>query len=219
MGSVLLARRRAAHRSSEGGAVMFLVTMMLAVLASVGLYALAASTNEVIASGSERQATETHYLGELGVVGGAQYMSASTANNYITQLLGGGQPDTKCWSLPNQSVTVQPDPFMRFCTHVPDTEMSAGWSASSFGSFGSIAASTPDFYVEYTGLGKGPPPHGYQIASGSGSNGTPICFVTTTASSYGQTVPPNAGGGTFAEGLETQRARFNVGPVFGAECQ
>ena len=146
MGSVLLARRRAARRSSEGGAVMFLVTMMLAVLASVGLYALAASTNEVIASGSERQATETHYLGELGVVGGAQYMSASTAQNYVTKLLGGGHPDTNCWSLPNQSAT-QSDPFMRFCTHVADTEMAAGWSASSFGSFGSIAASTPDFTV------------------------------------------------------------------------
>jgi type II secretory pathway pseudopilin PulG len=196
---------------------MFLVTMVLAVLASVGLYALAASTNEVIASGSERQATETHYLGELGVVGGAQYMSASTAQIYINKLLGSGHPDTNCWSLPNQSLT-QPDPFMRFCTHVADTEMSAGWSASSFGSFGSIAASTPDFTVEYTGLSPGPPPHGYQIASGAGSNGTPICFVTTTASSYGQTVPAPASG-TFGEGLETQRARFNVGPVTGAECQ
>jgi hypothetical protein len=198
---------------------MFLVTMMLAVLASVGLYALAASTNEVIASGSERQATETHYLGELGVVGGAQYMSASTAQNYVTKLLGGGHPDTNCWSLPNQSAT-QSDPFMRFCTHVADTEMAAGWSASSFGSFGSIAASTPDFTVEYTGLIPGPPPHGYQIASGAGSNGTPICFVGTTASSYGQTVPPNApAGGTFAEGIETQRARLNVGPLTGAICQ
>ena len=58
---------------------MFLVTMTLAVLASVGLYALAATTSEVTASGSERQATQTHYLAQYGVLGASHELAASKA--------------------------------------------------------------------------------------------------------------------------------------------
>jgi len=64
MAILLLAKARAAHRPQESGAVMFIVTMILTVLASVGIYALAAATNEVTTSGSERQAAQTHYLAE-----------------------------------------------------------------------------------------------------------------------------------------------------------
>ena len=44
------------------GAVMFVVAMTIAVLASVGMYALAAASSEVRTSGNERQNTQTHYL-------------------------------------------------------------------------------------------------------------------------------------------------------------
>ena len=44
---------------------MFVVAMTIAVLASVGIYALAAAANEVRTSGNERQNTQTHYLAEL----------------------------------------------------------------------------------------------------------------------------------------------------------
>ena len=48
---------------------MFIVAMTIAVLASVGVYALAAAATEVRMSGNERQNTQTHYLAEYGVLG------------------------------------------------------------------------------------------------------------------------------------------------------
>ena len=48
--------------------MLFVVAMVIAVLASVGLYALAAASIEVRASGNERQNTQTHYLAEYGIL-------------------------------------------------------------------------------------------------------------------------------------------------------
>ena len=58
---------------------MFIVAMTLAVLASVGVYALAAAANEVRTSGNERQNTQTHYLAEYGVLGAAHEMTGKRA--------------------------------------------------------------------------------------------------------------------------------------------
>ena len=113
MNRLELATGRAALRQSQSGAVMFLVTMTLSVLASVGLYALAAATSEVTASGSARQATQTHYLAEYGVVASAHLMSASRAQTYLATMIN--TPDTGCWSLPS-SVSTLPDPISRATT-------------------------------------------------------------------------------------------------------
>ncbi len=79
MNALALAKRRAALRRREGGAVMFVVAMTLAVLASVGIYALAAAATEVRTSGNERQNTQTHYLAEYGVLGAAREMAGGRA--------------------------------------------------------------------------------------------------------------------------------------------
>ena len=61
---------------------MFIVAMTLAVLASLGLYALASASNEMKTSGFERQNAQTHYLSEYGVLGGADDMNPTTAQLY-----------------------------------------------------------------------------------------------------------------------------------------
>jgi hypothetical protein len=210
MNAVLLAKARCARRASQGGAVMFLVTMTLAVLASVGLYALAAATSEVTASGSERQATQTHYLAEYGLIGGAQMMSASRAQSYIATMVSA--PDTGCWSLPNITVANTPDPILRACSHVQDTEIASagGWTGATFATFGGMVAATPDFYVEYTGLSKAFTPPRYALNLN-------ICFAGITESAYGSTKPANTN--QFGQGIETQRARLIAGPVTGSICQ
>src|SRR5208283_5184716 len=118
-----------------------------------------AATSEVAASGSERQATQTHYLAEYGVVAGAHLMTASRAQSYIATMLNPATIDKGCWSLPNVTATTQPDPVFRACSHVKDSEIAQvdGWaSGATFASpaFGNSAGSTPDFVVEYTGLTK-----------------------------------------------------------------
>lgn len=209
MRSLHLAKARAAQRQNQSGAVMFLVTMTLAVLASVGIYALAAATSEVTASGSERQATVTHYLAEYGTVASTQMMSASRAQSYIATMVT--SPDVGCWSLP-VSATTQPDNVIRACSHVKDSEiaLAGGWTGSTFATFSGIAAPTPDFIVEYTGLAKAFTPPRYALNLN-------ICFAEITASSYGTTMPANTNG--FGQGIETQRSRLIAGPVTGAICQ
>jgi hypothetical protein len=189
---------------------MFLVTMTLAVLASVGLYALAAATSEVTASGSERQATQTHYLAEYGLVGGAQMMSASRAQSYIATMVS--SPDSGCWSLPKVTVANTPDTILRACSHVKDTEIASagGWTGATFPTFGGAAVAASDFYVEYTGLTKAFTPPRYAL-------NLSICFAGITESAYGTTMPANAN--QFGEGIETQRARLIAGPVTGSICQ
>ncbi len=78
MNAIHLAKRRAALRRHEGGAVMFIVAMMIAVLGSVGVYALAAAATEVRTSGNERQNTQTHYLAEYGIARGGASRPRST---------------------------------------------------------------------------------------------------------------------------------------------
>ena len=65
------ARQRSARRKESGGAVIFIVAMTLAVLASLGMYALASATNEVKTAGYERQSAQSHYLSEYGILGAA----------------------------------------------------------------------------------------------------------------------------------------------------
>ncbi len=216
MNTLVIAKSRAARRRRQSGAVMFLVTMTLAVLASVGLYALAAATSEVQASGSERQATQTHYLSEYAVVAGMQLMTAGRAQSYLNVMTV--NPDTGCMSLPQVTATTQPDNILRACTHVVDTELakSDGWTGSIYVDAGAPAAPTPQFLVEFTGLSKASSPPRYALD-------LHVCFVGMTASAYGTTLPPNEVTGAsatfFGEGIEAQRARIVAGPVMGALCQ
>jgi hypothetical protein len=214
MNRLQLATSRAALRQNQSGAVMFLVTMTLSVLASVGLYALAAATSEVTASGSARQATQTHYLAEYGVVAGAHLMSASRAQTYLATMIN--TPDTGCWSLPSNVSTTQTDPIARACSHLASTEIATAdsWdSGNTFPTSYGQPEATPNFIVEYTGLAKASSPPNYALNLN-------ICFVEMTASAYGSTMPPTSTQATpFGQGIETQRARLLAGPVSGAICQ
>jgi hypothetical protein len=100
------ARRRSARRKKSGGAVIFIVAMTLAVLASLGMYALAAATNEVKTAGYERQSAQSHYLSEYGILGAAENVSPVTAQVYLGMMLAQSSTatlnrnDSGCLSLP-----------------------------------------------------------------------------------------------------------------------
>ena len=89
MNALALAKRRAGLRRSDDGAVMFIVAMTLAVLASVGVYALAAAATEVRTSGNERQNTQTHYLAQYGVLGAAHELTPGNAYSTVMSMLHG----------------------------------------------------------------------------------------------------------------------------------
>jgi hypothetical protein len=223
MNALTLAKRRAARRHLEGGAAMFVVAMTIAVLASVGVYALAAAATEVRTSGNERQNTQTHYLAEYGVIGSAQMLSSTTAQLY-RQLMKNAQHDTMCLSL--QSVpSTNTNPANLYCKRIETPEFSNTWGiAAPVDSYGGNAVTpytakvapgsfgnTPmvgDFFVELT--------EPVQLRPKRYSD---QCAELVTVTSYGRTQPiyPTITGsetGQFGgEGVEVQRARLLMQPV------
>jgi hypothetical protein len=218
MKPLALAKVRARRRHGERGAAMFLVAMTLAVLASVGIYALSAASIEVRTSGNERQSTQTHYLAEYGVIGTMHELTATRAQFYMGLMLT--NPDT-CLSLPGVAGT---DPLSMACRRIPDTEFQQAWTAGSVTISYSSAPLTPGvspgsfgatpmaghFFVELTDPVELNPPARY-------ATDLHFCFIRMTATSTGITQPYQTLTDKVAqfsgEGLEMQRARIVAGPV------
>jgi hypothetical protein len=228
-----LAKRRAARRRHEDGAAMFIVAMTLAVLASVGVYALAAASNEVRTSGNERQNTQTHYLSQYGILVASEELAATRAQLYLGVMMA--TPDAKCTGVPQPGGSIPLDPMITACRRMGANEFhdSAGnWLAPPTVGYtgtvpfaGSSAGSVPpgslgpipvkaDFYVELSA------PTSTRNASGYGLN-MQSCFLQFTATSFGLTQPQYLSGGsnpasaTFfgGEGIEMERARLVAGPI------
>jgi hypothetical protein len=218
MKPLALAKVRARRRRREAGAAMFLVAMTIAVLASVGIYALSAASLEVRTSGNERQSTQTHYLAEYGVIGAMHELTATKAQFYMGLMLT--TPDT-CLSLPGVAGN---DALTMACRRLPDTELGQQWTPNAITIAYSSAPLTPGvspgsfgptpmaghFFVELTDPVELSPPARYAID-------LHFCFIQLTATSTGITQPWQALANPVAqfsgEGLEMQRARLVAGPV------
>lgn len=201
---------------------MFVVAMVIAVLASVGLYALAAATTEVRMAGNERQSTQSHYLAEYGVLGAAD-VAGMFGDKIFTQMQT--LPDV-CVSL--AAVPTTASPLARACRRLEGAvEFQNIWGgvtpgvkvADKYGGNypyaptfapGSLGP-TPllaDFFVELSEPSQ-------QMAIGNSDQ----CAEVITVTSYGITQPQyptvaNSATGAFGgEGLEVHRARMKVGPI------
>lgn len=221
MTAIALAKSRSSLRRREAGAVMFIVAMALAVLASVGIYALAAASNELRTSGNERQSTQSHYLSQYGVIAAAQELASTKAQFYLGLMMT--QPDVNCVSL--QGVPTTASPMTKACRRMGMQELAtgSGWSANATvpyafntpyaGAPGSLGPTPvkPDFYIELTEPTTASTPARYAI-------NLQFCFIQMTTTSVGITQPqypsspttPSVFGG---EGLEMQRARLVAGPI------
>lgn len=223
-----LAKRRARARKSSAGAIIFIVAMTLAVLASLGLYALSASATEVKTSGYGRQAAQTHYLSEYGLTAGATDVSGTNAQLYLGMMLNATTRDSKCVSLMNVPTTASN--LSQACRRMGATEIQGTWGTSknavetwvpgtSAGSLGPFPLKG-DFFVEVTDVGQGQMPPGYDQNLG-------LCFIGVTMASVGITEPdlnlltgstPDYGTVSTtsfyaSQGLETSRALVRAGPV------
>ncbi len=82
-----------AVRKNQRGAVAFIVAMTLAMLATIGIYALNAASNEVAAVGDERQAAQTEYVAEQGVLAGIESLNVQTLRAQKAKLRDPAQSD------------------------------------------------------------------------------------------------------------------------------
>ncbi len=218
-----LAKQRTRRRRREAGAVMFIVSMMITVLAAVGMFALAASATEVKTAGNERQNAQTHYLSEYGILAFARETEQGKVQSYIALMKS--NPD-KCLSLPIPSASYingRESDLAKACYRVKSAELQSigGWGPSPTqayagaqpyasgtsaptGSLGPIPI-TADFFVEVTDVST-------RNAAGY-STGT-CGFAVVTGTSFGVTQPlVNSAVAFGAEGMEMQRARVVAGPM------
>jgi hypothetical protein len=215
-------KRRTAARRGQDGAALFIVAMALAVLASVGVFALAAAASEAKSAGYERTATQSNFLASYGVLGGAHEMVATKASLYLGLMMT--NPDTTCLALPNVPATASI--LTRACRRLGSAELGAAWQAINIldpytgtvpyqqgvapGSLGPTPMQG-DFFVELTDPTKYTAPKRYDLNLN-------MCFVELTATSNGLTQPlfpsnPNYTATFGEEGLVVQRARWIAGPV------
>jgi Tfp pilus assembly protein PilX len=209
--------RRWTRRGQEGAAI-FVVTMILAVLASVGIYALAAAANEVRTSGNERQSTQTHYMATYGIVGASHEITATTAQFYLGLMLTQGEP---CASVPNLGGSLATAQTLA-CRQLASSEIGQAWTGAGAQITIPYVGNTP-----FTALpgSFGPTPVGGNftvelsepIQAGTAARYAKdlgFCFIMMTATSYGTTQPSVPGVTTpVGIGTETQRARIVAGPI------
>ncbi|MGA2448657.1 MAG: hypothetical protein ABTD50_08280 [Polyangiaceae bacterium] len=209
-------------RRGQEGAAIFVVTMILSVLASVGIYALAAAASEVRTSGNERQSMQTHYMATYGIVGTLHEMTATTAQFYLGLMLT--QPST-CASVPSVDMSAPlATPQTLACRKLASTEIGQPWI--SYGQQITVPySSTTPLLTTMTPGSFGPTPVSGNFsvelseptqagAAARYAKDLGFCFVVMTATSYG-TTQPSVVGTTLPVGIgtETQRARLVVGPI------
>jgi hypothetical protein len=215
-------KRRALVRRDQDGAALFIVAMTLAVLASVGVFALAAAASEAKSAGYERTATQSNYLASYGVLGGAHEMVATKAALYVGLMMT--TPDPICLATPN--VPSSASILTRACRRLGSAELGSAWQATN--RLDAYAGTVPyqqgiapgsmgptpmegDFFVELTDPTKYTAPKRYDLNLN-------MCFVELTATSNGLTHPlfpnnPNYTATYGEEGIVVHRARWIAGPL------
>ena len=222
-----LAMRRARRRAhgGEAGAVVFIVAMTIAVLVSLGIFALVSASTEIKSAGYERQAMQTHYLAEFGMVAAAQkvgpdYAQAVEAQMRTTSDYNGSYLRHHCISL--EAVPTTADAPSRECKILRSSDLTQGWglatplrpsSLTVPGSLGAVALNG-DFSVEISDPVFGQPVAGMaNIGQGQQS----MCPVTFTVAAYGIVTPNNAGSNLTqlygSASAEEGRGRLTGGPI------
>lgn len=203
---------------------MFIVAMTLAVLASLGLYALQSASTEVKTSGYGRQNAQSHYLSEYGIAAGSTAMGGTTGQLYLGMMKNTTQRDTNCTSLLGTDVNASN--LSKACRRMGAAELAGAWGTGIKpieSTAGTVAGSlgnnmmTGDFFVEITD----PAPSGnmWGIDTRLG-----LCFTQFTMTAVGITRPDiavlAAHGVVLGEtaiygsqGLLTSRARVVTGPM------
>ena len=227
--SLATARVRARRRARQDGAAMFIVAMTLAVLGSVGVFALAAAATEVRTSGNERQNTQTHYMTEYGIIGAAHEITGAVAKWQLGVMLDpthrdglkAGSTNAPCLALQNVPSTA--DAMTLACRRLGSAELGGGWSPAAItvpyasttplqsnvtpGSLGPIPMQG-DFFVELTDPWKANTPSRYALDLN-------FCFIEMTVTAGGITEPifTDNTAVVAGKGIEMQRARLVAGPM------
>ena len=222
-----LVKTRSRRRSKQAGAVMFILAMTLAVLASLGLYALKAASTEVKTSGYARQAAQTQYMSEYGVLASTQTMNGTIGQMQFGAAISTTERDSACVSLTGIDL-IKAGFRSLACRRVASQELqNLLWNGAAVqpvdkykpgqitGSLGPFPEEG-DYFVEMTD-----PACAYQAPGYSNGN---FWFTDTTLTAYGRTEPDKI---VLAltplqaladQNLQVSRAHILAGPFGNTAC-
>lgn len=190
---------------------MFIVAMTLAILASLGLYALSAATTETRQSGYERLNLQAHYMSEYSVVAAANSINYDTAQTYVN--MANQKSDTSCISLPavsSANSAMLTAETRLACYRIGKNELASTWGTSvpalpATNPFGPYP-STGDFYAELTDTACAP------MAGMSGRTG--VALLTMTTVGFAEPSGVSTGDQLYGnQGVELARVRVSAGPI------
>jgi hypothetical protein len=213
--SIARAKARAQLRANDAGAVMFIVAMTLAVIATMGIYALNVASTEVKTAGFVREQMQTQYLSEFALLGTTEVINAQNSGQMSG--LATSSPATNCMSI--YGTTAGSGPLPLACRTIgsaqlgamlsPPVTILAPWASNATETTrGSVGLPTaPDFYVEVTD----PTETDVSRCATGFSNGMGLCCQEFTVTAIG--VSQLTAGSFLTEGLEMSRARIIAGPT------
>jgi hypothetical protein len=199
-----LAKRRSLRRAKDGGAIIFIVSMTLALLATVGGFALMSSTTEARTAGFERRALQSQYLAEYGLIATTQNMTGEMAESLKAMALNPTYRAQDCANLRAVPILENTD-NARACVLLGQQDVTQSWANTSTIAFRSKSGTVPgalglsrpnsddgagralglDFYVQLT------EPTSIVVPSGFSLNGAGLnwCSIRFTVDSFGITRP------------------------------
>lgn len=211
-------RLHSRRRSSERGSVVFIVMMAIVLLTSLGVWVSYAAGLTARSAGHQREAAQSLYVAELGVLAGTGYLAQPglAAANYQQALkdLAEGDPDD-CFSVPAGA-------DRRFCKSIFMEEIETatvgdtGFNLLDFAAEGSLspyaAVTEGTFNLEISD----PRPAdvmGTSVGSGLYQLVTISAYATVRPMTAGANYCTNAGGANSAASLTGMRAFSVIGPL------
>ena len=197
--------------------MIFIVAMTLAVLASLGLYALNSASFELKTAGYERQYAQSQYLAEYALTATAQRLDTGAALVYYAQMMDPTgatsqydptKPRNGCYALAN--VTSGSPQAAKACRRIQRVEFQDAYGAVPalpVPAFGNTLLDG-DFDVELTDPVRG--------ALNAGNGVGTMCDLKFTATAMGRTLGQGATSYIKygSEGLSLGRAQILVPNVF-----
>lgn len=229
----MLAARRARARRRNAGAVIFIVAMTLGLLAVMGVYALAATTQDIRAAGNIQRATQTNYTSNYAAIATADYVNYANADDIVYRRMLNPDPsatsnDRNCLSTQRNDIsnTLYGDTRTKSCVRLSGKEMKLPWcggtpcappSGGTPGQVGDREAFTSQSFSHVSNATEGFDGEVYVELTNPTAAAPPagfdlnskLKFVMVTATSYGIVKAK----GSTAETMRSGRGRFIIGPL------
>jgi hypothetical protein len=211
--------RLALARSSERGATLFVVMLVIMLLMGIGSFAARSAAVATATSGSERSMMQARYVAEYGMTFAVAKLSNGGAQSYLAKLQNPAVTEL-CYG---QSITMlQRTCYRIFYSDMQNDTQAAGLNVcepaavaapGSLGAVRNVSGNTTwaecDFSVELADLSEGFTMPGFDLGHGKS-----LKFWYVNATSIGQARIMNTGMGTLdpisAESSSTQQVRSRV---------